>query len=208
MPPHAQPPTIPPTAPARNGSAAFGHSQDIGVDFALAARFTQNSQKKHRRVRHLNIAPCNCRTSQGATRQLRTLRLSHVAPCDSLMSHLATSRYRTLRLSLVAPCDSKTPFSTPKSRPTTAVPCLLHKVYAREGSRVLIPRHVRHPRHTGENLIRDHRSFAATMPFRSLMLKVPFYKALAGYVPAKFQASVGRTCPPPILILSRRGRVP
>ena len=178
------------------GPVHSGHSQDIGVDFALAARFTQNSQKKHRRVRHLDIAPCNCRTSQGATRQLRTLRLTHVAPCDIATSHLATSRYRTLRLSPVAPCDSKTPFSTPKSRPTTAVPCPLHKVYAREGSRVLIPRHVRHPRHTGENLIRDHRSFAATMPFRSLMLKVPFCKAFAG-CRVERSAPCCRVRPPP-----------
>ena len=54
--------------------------------------------KKLRRVRHPNIAPWNCRTSQGATRQLRTLRLSHVAPCNITLSHLATFACRTLRL--------------------------------------------------------------------------------------------------------------
>ena len=73
----------------------------IGVNFGVAARFTQNNQKD-RRVRHPNIAPCNCRTSQGATRQLRTLRLSHIAPCDIALSHLATFACRTLRLKNLA----------------------------------------------------------------------------------------------------------
>ena len=96
LPPHAQPPTSPPTAPARNGSAAFGHSQDIGVDFALAARFKQNSQK--------NIAGCDTWTSHPATAELRKVRHDNFAPCDSHMSHLATSRHRTLRHRAIAPC--------------------------------------------------------------------------------------------------------
>ena len=45
------------------GPAHSRHSQDIGVDFGVAARFTQNNQK----------------ISQGATRQLRTLRLKKSA---------------------------------------------------------------------------------------------------------------------------------
>ena len=49
-------------------------------------------------MRHPDIAPCHCRTSQGATRQLRTLRLSHVAPCNIALSHLATFICRTVRL--------------------------------------------------------------------------------------------------------------
>ena len=49
-------------------------------------------------MRHLDIAPCDCRTSQGATRQLRTLRHPHIAPCDIALSHPATFACRTLRL--------------------------------------------------------------------------------------------------------------
>ena len=49
-------------------------------------------------MRHPDIAPCHCRTSQGATRQHRTLRLSHIAPCDIALSHLATFACRTLQL--------------------------------------------------------------------------------------------------------------
>ena len=60
-------------------------------------------------MRHPNIAPCNCRTSQGATRQLRTLRLSHVAPCDIALSHHAISAYRTLRLENPAFRPQKSP---------------------------------------------------------------------------------------------------
>ena len=64
----------------------------------------------NRKVRHLNIAPCDYRTSQGATRQLRTLRLSHVAPCEVTTSHLATSACRTLQF--------KNPTLDPKISPT------------------------------------------------------------------------------------------
>ena len=53
-------------------------------------------------MRHPNIAPCHCRTSQGATRQLRTLRLSHAAPCDTALSHPATYTCRTMRLENLA----------------------------------------------------------------------------------------------------------
>ena len=53
-------------------------------------------------MRHPNIAPCNCRTSQGATRQLRTLRLSHITPCDIAISHPATFACRTVRLKNLA----------------------------------------------------------------------------------------------------------
>ena len=49
-------------------------------------------------MRHLDIAPCDCRTSQGATRQLRTLRHPHIAPCDIALSHPATFACRTLQL--------------------------------------------------------------------------------------------------------------
>ena len=80
--------------------------KDIGVDFGVAARFTQNNQKK--------IAGCDTRTSHPAIAELRKVRHDNFAPCDSLMSHLATSRYRTLPLSSVAQCDSNSLFQNPK----------------------------------------------------------------------------------------------
>ena len=81
--------------------------QTIGVDFGVAARFTQNNQKK--------IAGCDTRTSHPATAELRRVRHVNFAPCDFLMLHPATSRYRTLPLPPIAPCDSKSPLSTPKT---------------------------------------------------------------------------------------------
>ena len=74
------------------GPAHSRHSQDIGIDFGVAARFTQNNQKKDRRVRHPSTAPCNRRTSQGATRQLRTLRLKKSA--FGTQNHPSGSRSR------------------------------------------------------------------------------------------------------------------
>ena len=136
-------------------------------------------------MRHLNIAPCNCRTSQGATRQLRTLRLTHVAPCDIATSHLATSRYRTLRLSLVAPCDSKTPFSTPKSRPTTAVPCLFYNERARGKSRSHPSTRPTSPAHWRKS---DSRSpiFRRNHAFPLLNAQSAVLQGLRGVCPFKF----------------------
>ena len=90
------------------GPAHSGHSQDIGVDFALRFGFAQNNQK--------NIAGCDTRASHSAIAGLRKVQHGSFAPCDSLTSHLATSRYRTLPLSPVAPCDSKSQLSAPKNR--------------------------------------------------------------------------------------------
>ena len=80
--------------------------KDIGIDFALAARFTQNSQKK--------IAGCDTSTSHPAITEHRKVRHDNFAPCDIFMLHLATSRYRTLSLSPVTPCNSKSPLFAPK----------------------------------------------------------------------------------------------
>ena len=109
-----------------DGTAHFGHRQDIGVDFALAARFTQNNQRK--------IARCDTSTLHPAIAELRKVRRGDFAPCDILMLHLATSRYRTLPLSRVAPCDSKTPLLPLKSHPLAAMRCPLYKERAREAS--------------------------------------------------------------------------
>ena len=87
------------------GPAHSGHSQDIGVDFALRFGFAQNNSK--------NIAGCDTRTSHPAIAGHRKVRHDNIAPCDSLTSHPATSRYLTLPLSPVAPCDSKSQLSTP-----------------------------------------------------------------------------------------------
>ena len=91
------------------GPAHSGHSQDIGVDFALRFGFAQNNQK--------NIAGCDTRASHSAIAGHRKVRHDNIAPCDSLTSHPATSRYRTLPLPPVAPCDSKSQLSTPKITP-------------------------------------------------------------------------------------------
>ena len=88
------------------GPVHSGHSQDIGVDFAIKFGFAENNQKK--------IAGCDTRTSHPAITELCRVQLVNFAPCDSLMSHPATSRYRTLPLPSVAQCDSKSPLLTPK----------------------------------------------------------------------------------------------
>ena len=82
----------------------------IGVDFALASVSGENSSK--------NFERCKTTTSHPAIAELCKVRHDNFAPCDSRMSHLATSRYRTLPLSPVAPCDPKSPFFTPKNRPS------------------------------------------------------------------------------------------
>ena len=82
----------------------------------LQVRFRRKQSKINRRVRHPDIAPCHCQTSQGATRQLRTLRLSHVAPCNIALSHLATFACRTLRLKKPAFDPLKPLFPTPSRR--------------------------------------------------------------------------------------------
>ena len=80
--------------------------RNIGIDFGIAARFTQNNLKK--------TAGCDTRTSHPATAALRKVRHDNFAPCDSLMLHPATSRYRTLPLSPIAQCDSKRPLLVPE----------------------------------------------------------------------------------------------
>ena len=67
-------------------------------------------------MRHPDIAPYNCRTSQGATRQLRTLRLSHITPCNIALSHPATFAYRTVRCKKAAFYPLNPLFPTPSRR--------------------------------------------------------------------------------------------
>ena len=91
------------------GPAHSGHSQDIGVDFALRFGFAQNNSK--------NIAGCDTRASHPAIAELRKVQHDNFAPCDSLTSHPATSRYHTLPLSPIAPCNSKSPLLRPLKPP-------------------------------------------------------------------------------------------
>ena len=92
-------------------------------------------------MRHLDIAPCDCRTSQGAMRQLRTLRNLHVAPCEVTASHLATSACRTLRL--------KNPALGPLNHAQPPQ---------------LIPRQIQHPRHTGVGVTTTHNASPQAHP--------------------------------------------
>ena len=78
------------------GPAHSGHSQDIGVDFGVAAKFTQNNPKK--------VAGCDARTSHPAIAELRKVQHGNFAPCDNFMSHPATLSCRTLRHRAISPC--------------------------------------------------------------------------------------------------------
>ena len=89
------------------GPAYSGHSQDIGVDFALRFGFAQNNSK--------NIAGCDTRASHPAIVELGKVQQDNFAPCDSLTSHPATSRYHTLPLSPIAQCDAKGRFEGRKT---------------------------------------------------------------------------------------------
>ena len=89
------------------GPAHSGHSQDIGVDFALRFGFAQNNQKrsqgatpKHRTLQSPNFAGCNSSTSHPATLSCRTLRHRAIAHCHFRLSHTATqkSRFQTPKI--------------------------------------------------------------------------------------------------------------
>ena len=120
--------------------------QTIGVDIGVAARFTQNNQK--------SIAGCDTRTSHPAIAELRKVRHGNFAPCDCLMSHPATLSCCTLRHRAIAPCRFRL------SHPATQKPRFRHPRITsstplhmkQKVLRVLIPRQVQHPRHTGEDI--------------------------------------------------------
>ena len=122
--------------------------KDIGVDFRVAANFTQNNQKK--------IAGCDTRTSHPAIAEHRKVRRGDFAPCDFLMSHLAISRYRTLPFPPVVPCDSKSPILAPEITPVSH-----RKSITLTLLRLLILRQFQHPRHSDESMSHVVHGFSA-----------------------------------------------